>query len=571
MAGNIKKIISLLAVCCLLLGMLPVAVGASECSAHSYSNGVCDLCGKSAIDLSHATLSVENEVFYNIYFTLDDPDLSPVEMGLLLPEEGERIPGYAVDGEFFSVRTDGIPAKALGDTLNFQVYAKLAEGTYIYSKPAFYNTTLYARNLLNTSDDENLKALVVSLLNYGTAAQSYFTHNVDAPLNGFLSENELALAEAYRADMMAGITKVSSDKQGQFAKTPGAFSESYPTVSCEGSFAINYYFTPAFAPEGDVTFYYWTQADYLAAEVLTPENATGSQVMTAGENGKYVAEYTDIAAKHLDQTLYVAAVYEHGSTGVLPYSLGAYCISSAANSADAAMVTVGKTAVIYGYYAKRYFRVIAGEDQYVKEDGTVLQPGESMPDIPKDGDVYVAGGYTYKYGYVLERTTLKPADVKLRWVDAELAGWSVAVNDRSLTQYGQILTSIGGAPVVSMRYTFLGCVNMTTAPLIPETIKDMTGTFYGCTALTGEVTLLAQFDEIESCWNRCLLCSNKPCEDCVHCGAWVDCFAGTVQPIALRGTCNRQRELAATAENHNVRVLVPVILPVEPPLKPEIM
>lgn len=576
MAGNIKKIISLLSMLCLLVGMLPMAVGASECSAHSYRDGICQVCGKSAIDLSYATLSVENEVFYNIYFTLDDPALDPVEMGLLLGEQ--TLPGYAVEGDFYCVQTDGIPAKALGDDLNFQVYAKLADGTVIYSKTAVYSTARYARNVLSNSADAGMKALVVALLNYGTAAQSYFGHNTDAPLNGILTETEMALAETYRADMMESITSVSPDKLGQFAKTEEGFLENYPTVSCEGSFAINYYFTPAFTPEGEVTFYYWTQTDYRNAEVLTAENASGTMAMTAGENGQYAAEYTDIAAKHLDQTLYVAAVYEHAgklySTGVLPYSLGAYCTSSAVNSADAAMVEVGRTAVVYGYYAKQYFRVIAGEDQYVREDGTVLQPGESMPQVPRDGDVYFADGYIYKYGYVLEKTTLKPGNTQPRWVDAELAGWSVAVQDRSHTSYGEIRTSIGGAPVVSMRYTFADCVNMTKAPLIPKTIKDMTGTFYGCTALTGEVTVLAQFDEVLECKDSCLYCNSYQslgCEKCLRCGVWVDCFAGTVLPISLRGTCNRQYELAATSENGNVKVMIPAILPVEPPLKPEIM
>ena len=36
-----------------------------------------------------------------------------------------------------------------------------------------------------------------------------------------------------------------------------------------------------------VSFYYWNTADYLAADVLTPENATGSMDMVAGSGNQY--------------------------------------------------------------------------------------------------------------------------------------------------------------------------------------------------------------------------------------------------------------------------------------------
>jgi hypothetical protein len=274
----------------------------------------------------------------------------------------------------------------------------------------------------------------------------------------------------------------------------------------------------------------------------------------------------------------VAAVYPHNgqlcASGVLPYSLGAYCTASAANSTDPAMVAVGQTAAVYGYYAKRYFRVLSYKEQYIPSDGAILRPGQSMPEEPSIGDVYIADGYTYRYGYIQQMATLKPSNISVQWVNADLGGWSVTVNDRSRSSYGEILSNILGKPVVSMRYTFANCTNMITAPVIPETIRDMTGTFYGCTALTGEITILAQFCEVADCGKCCILCSahmSLPCEKCRYCGAWVDCFAGTVLPIALRGTCNRQYELAATGNNGNVTVLIPLIRPVEPPLKPEIM
>ena len=63
----------------------------------------------------------------------------------------------------------------------------------------------------------------------------------------------------------------------------------------------------------------------------------------------------EIAAKELDQTLYVAAVYEsEGVTycsGVLAYSLAAYCKSHANDT----MGSFATAAAIYGCAAKQYF------------------------------------------------------------------------------------------------------------------------------------------------------------------------------------------------------------------------
>ena len=74
--------------------------------------------------------------------------------------------------------------------------------------------------------------------------------------------------------------------------------------------------------------------------------------------GTYETVVRGIAAKDLDQTVYVAAGYVSGGTsyctGVLAYSIGSYCVSQAA-TADAISPFAQATAV-YGYYAKQYFR-----------------------------------------------------------------------------------------------------------------------------------------------------------------------------------------------------------------------
>jgi hypothetical protein len=103
-----------------------------------------------------------------------------------------------------------------------------------------------------------------------------------------------------------------------------------------------------------VTFYYWTKDAYENAEVLTADNASGTMNMTA-ENGVCHGQITGVAAKQLDDTYYVAAVYtvdgETYCTGVIAYSLSTYCMRNAASNIG----ELARATAVYGYHAKAYF------------------------------------------------------------------------------------------------------------------------------------------------------------------------------------------------------------------------
>ena len=71
---------------------------------------------------------------------------------------------------------DGIAAKEMGDDRYYCAYAKLTDGSYIYAPLYRYSPKQYAWSRLEKSTDENVKALCVALLNYGTAAQRYFDY-----------------------------------------------------------------------------------------------------------------------------------------------------------------------------------------------------------------------------------------------------------------------------------------------------------------------------------------------------------------------------------------------------------
>ena len=192
------------------------------------------------LTLSYPSLSFEDEILYNVYYTVDNA-ADIVEMGLAtyayhnsggtVNNAVEIIPGFANSGSTYMVQTGGIPAKNLSDTVYFKVYAKLTDGSYVYSNVAGYNAVAYANTVLkNANASAKAKALVVAMLNYGAAAQQYFNHKPYNLMNANLTADQQALVKPYSSSMVGNVVSASSSKVGAFVMN-GGYSNIYPTVS----------------------------------------------------------------------------------------------------------------------------------------------------------------------------------------------------------------------------------------------------------------------------------------------------------------------------------------------------
>jgi len=319
------------------------------------------------LTLKAPTLEFKDTITVAAFYTAENIE-DVVEMGMITystkvtswsVETAENIiPGATYEetsGRYFS-KSQGIFAKYLGDTVYLAVYAKLADGTYAYSKLAGYSPVQYATNQLTNSTDTNLKQLVAAMLNYGAEAQTYFGYNTSSPANASMTAEQKALPATYHSSMVSSVPAASATKQGGFANNQG-FASRKPAISFEGAFCINYFFTPNYTPDNGITLYYWNADDYSSNSVLTTANASGSIKMTAEADGQYRGDVEGIAAKNISDAVYVAAVYQSGGTtwtsGVLGYSIGAYCSNQA--SAGSTIAALAKATAVYGYHAKQYF------------------------------------------------------------------------------------------------------------------------------------------------------------------------------------------------------------------------
>ena len=320
-----------------------------------------------AIVPKYPALSFEEEVQYHVFFTLQNfENVALNNMGLItfdtentngtVADAMDVIPGALLIDDEYVVHTNGIPAKKLGDMLYFKVYAKCDDGSYVYSRLYHYSAKTYAMNQLS-GINEAVKPLAVAMLNYGAAAQQFFGYKTDTMMNADLTADQQALVQNYDPSMAAPVGSVDAKKAGMFVNN-GGFIRKRPSVTFGGAFSINYFFTPAYEPDEEITLYFWDEATCNNAQVLTAQNALCSETMHPGETAEYFAAYEGIAAKRIGDTVYAAAVYEsNGNTycsGVLPYSLSLYCKRFAENDASSAQELAAAT-MVYGHYAQKYF------------------------------------------------------------------------------------------------------------------------------------------------------------------------------------------------------------------------
>ena len=340
------------------------------------NSGCCDICdcvmesAKPVMTGKAFSLSFEDEIRVNFYYTVSDATYI-TEHGMLVfysdPGTADFSKADAVYNKsvsdpteaYYGVSTAGIAAREMGDTRYYVAYAKLDDGTYVYSNIYGYSPKQYAMNMLGRSTtSDKQKVLCVALLNFGAAAQEYFGYKTDALMNAELTDEQKALVVPYDKTLFTGAVEADESKLGAFAATATGFSEMGATVSLEGAFSVNYYITPDATVDRDMTLYIWTSEAYAAAGTLTADNASQTMTMVARSDGSYWGQVSNIAAKCLDDTYYVAGVYTDDSgntycTGVIAYSVSQYCLNKAVDGSE--MQQLAGATAMYGYYAKQYF------------------------------------------------------------------------------------------------------------------------------------------------------------------------------------------------------------------------
>ena len=190
-----KKVVTSLLITLILAGCLVLGLAVSAADTP-------------ALTIRSASLSLESNVYIWFDMSLQNVDKDADDYGMIFWKTTQKAGSYTYEnaqGNEAAVVRDkaagqwthddtlncdvvtykyGISAKEMADVVYAQGYAKVGE-SYYYSSIVPYSAVRYASNKLGLTpgvtgtDDENLKNLLRSMLEYGAAAQKYFNYNTD--------------------------------------------------------------------------------------------------------------------------------------------------------------------------------------------------------------------------------------------------------------------------------------------------------------------------------------------------------------------------------------------------------
>ena len=262
---------------------------------------------------------------------------------------------YNASKDRMEIKTDGIPAKELGDALYFRPYYEKADGTYIYGRLIEnYSPKKYCYGQIKANGTD--KAVNIALLNYGAAAQVQFNYNTDDLMNAGLTEEQKALN--WDGSLVRSDWKVPADKEGELGKDAQITSRN-GYLSLDGTIDVNFAFAASVSAAA-AEILLWDEAAYNAADVLTEANASQIKNMIWMEGkGRYEYKYEGIAAREMFSPIYACAKITDADGNVYYSGVVAYCAERAAyldqNNSNTDLATLYKRIAIYGDAARTYF------------------------------------------------------------------------------------------------------------------------------------------------------------------------------------------------------------------------
>ena len=199
-----------------------------------------------------------------------------------------------------------------------------------------YSVKEYATELLSKSNEypEETIKLVKALLNYGTAAQSFFKYNTGKPANAGLSDTDKAVAAADFAAYKAVIKTDSANSQSNGLTYYGS------SLICKSEMTVRHYFM---VNEGcDINNYKFSYVNADGYEVsLTPKKAS--------DGGVYCVDISGIMACGLYKN-YVCRVTGMDSSQIIELNYGPLSYAySVANDKDSSIELKNLMNALYMY------------------------------------------------------------------------------------------------------------------------------------------------------------------------------------------------------------------------------
>ena len=228
-----------------------------------------------------------------------------------------------------------VNAAQMSDTIETRIVIdNKTEEEYLYSVKE-YATELLSKS--NEYPEETIK-LVKALLNYGTAAQSFFKYNTGKPANAILSDTDKIVAAADFAAYKAVIKTDSANSQSNGLTYYGS------SLICKSEMTVRHYFM---VNEGcDINNYKFSYVNADGNEVsLTPKKAS---------DGVYCVDINGIMARNLN-SIFACKVTEKNKVCIFELDYGPFSYSQKViNSGNSSEELKNLVNALYWYWYYGY-------------------------------------------------------------------------------------------------------------------------------------------------------------------------------------------------------------------------
>ena len=256
---------------------------------------------------------------------------------------------YAIDGTlYYRFDYKEVSAKEIGDTLTASLGFTKGEREY-NGKVDEYSLKQYAEERLAASANESFKRLLVDLLNYGAAAQSYFEYKTDKPVNADLTEEQKALS----LGKYNGITKVVSDED------TGVYEAKITRKNIKFGNRIELLVATSFGIDSNLSGVKLKVVYTTASGEEGVETIDGADFVYRTDVNSYTAYFNGLKASEFRSVLFLTLVRgDEAISATVKYSLDTYAANRLEASTDENYKELLKKTLIYSDSAKDYFEEV---------------------------------------------------------------------------------------------------------------------------------------------------------------------------------------------------------------------
>ena len=250
---------------------------------------------------------------------------------------------------------NGIAAKEMGDEINATLYME-KDGVTCSTTTDTYSIKDYAFNSLKYSGSSEFKTLLVDMLNYGAAAQTYFKYNTGHLVNAGLTDEQRAYASG-----QPELVSVEDSMPILSGDDPTAYFYG-KSVVMGNNIEVKYYMKfDSGVPSDSVVFHYEYQSSVNGK--WHKETISASDFVYEPKYNAYSVTISNISAKDMSCTI-TAAIYDgeysefnddNRISEMVDYSIETYVYNRLQKSTDDNFKALALALIKYGKAAEQYF------------------------------------------------------------------------------------------------------------------------------------------------------------------------------------------------------------------------